>query len=244
MSMAALRWVRPVRCTPTQKVVLWALADHADDRGEAWPSIAGLIEATCLSERSVRGALRELEACGLIKTSPGGGRNRTSTYRLAMEQNGAARAETRQDLPRIEPEEKGQHVQEKGQILHERGQLAQEKGHVLPPNPQEPSRTLIEPPKRARAAPTIVAIPEWLPLDAWAEWCSHKGRKWGEGIGPTKALHLLRRYRDEGHDPREVIDHSIASGYAGLFPSKTLKPRAAAGKLDWVDNHPLFQRSA
>lgn len=243
MSMVALRWVRPIRCSASQKAVLWALADQANDAGEAWPSMATLVEATCLSERTIQSALLGLRQAGLVVATIGGGRHRTTLYCLPLETPQEPR-DTPQEPQGIHPQETPQELHETPQQVRDTPQQVRETPQEPHPNPQEPSRTLIEPPKRARAAPTIVVLPEWLPLDAWAEWCSHKGRKWGEGIGPTKALHLLRRYRDEGHDPREVIDHSIASGYAGLFPSKTTKPRAAAGKLDWVDNHPLFQRSA
>lgn len=176
MSMAALRWVRPIRCTPTQKAVLWALADQADDAGEAWPSVAGLMEATCLSERSVRGALRELEALGWLRTSAGGGRNRTSTYHLAVDRNGAADAETRQQAPRIRPAEKGQRVPEKGHVLPERGQVVQEKGQQVPPNPHNPH----EPPRTLTLIAPVVREP-----DAFEAWWRHYPRKVGKDAART-----------------------------------------------------------
>jgi hypothetical protein len=40
------------------------------------------------------------------------------------------------------------------------------------------------------------------------------------GAGPVKAIALLSRYREEGHEARDVIDHSLANGWAGLFPPK------------------------
>jgi DNA-binding transcriptional MocR family regulator len=52
------------RVSPTQKLVLLALADHADAGGECFPSVPMLAEKCSLSERSVQGALRELERAG------------------------------------------------------------------------------------------------------------------------------------------------------------------------------------
>lgn len=67
MSMAALRWARAVRgVTGTQKLVLWALADMANDYAEAWPAATALGDDCCLSERAVREAMDALEAGGLI----------------------------------------------------------------------------------------------------------------------------------------------------------------------------------
>jgi hypothetical protein len=46
----------------TQKFVLVALADIANDHGECYPSVATLMERCSLSERAVQGALSALEA--------------------------------------------------------------------------------------------------------------------------------------------------------------------------------------
>ena len=54
--------------TAPQRLVLLRLAEHAGPDSCAWPSIRLLIEYTELSERTVRDALRALEAAGHIKT--------------------------------------------------------------------------------------------------------------------------------------------------------------------------------
>jgi len=67
MSMAGLRWAREIRgITSTQKLVLFALADMANDAGECWPSASVLAADCCLSERAVRSAFDALEAIGLL----------------------------------------------------------------------------------------------------------------------------------------------------------------------------------
>lgn len=67
MSMAALRWARAVRgVSGTQKLVLWALADMANDYAEAWPTAIAVGEDCCISERAVRDAMDALESAGFI----------------------------------------------------------------------------------------------------------------------------------------------------------------------------------
>ena len=75
--------------TSTQKLVLLALADNANDRGECFPSMSMLARKTSLSDRAVRGAVRELETTGIVRSETRAG---TSTlYRL--------RVQPRNDVP-------------------------------------------------------------------------------------------------------------------------------------------------
>lgn len=63
--------------SPVQKLVLISLADQANDEGVCWPSVSSIEKRTCLSERSVRGAVKSLEAIGFISRHERIGR---STY--------------------------------------------------------------------------------------------------------------------------------------------------------------------
>ena len=59
-------WSVPVRNAP-QRLVLLALADQANAEHICWPSQLTIAERTRLSERTVRGALKELEGAGVIR---------------------------------------------------------------------------------------------------------------------------------------------------------------------------------
>ncbi len=64
----------------TEKLVLLALADNANDAGECFPSMSMLAQKTCVCERAVRNAIRDLEASGYVSSSSRAG---TSTlYRI------------------------------------------------------------------------------------------------------------------------------------------------------------------
>jgi hypothetical protein len=86
MSLKAHNWAWSVPdLSPTQKLVLLRLADHADEDDCAWPSIASVARATGLSDRAVRDAIRGLEAAKVIGTKHRAGKNgapTSSRYRL------------------------------------------------------------------------------------------------------------------------------------------------------------------
>lgn len=67
MGIRAMLWAWNWTLSPTQKMVLIALAWHSDDGGSCWPSQTRLARLSGLSERSVRRAARELEQQNLIR---------------------------------------------------------------------------------------------------------------------------------------------------------------------------------
>ncbi len=71
-----------LRLPPTEKAVLMSLADQANDAGVCWPSVASLMERTCLGERTVRRAVRALEESGYLATDLQAMKN--NRYRLDL----------------------------------------------------------------------------------------------------------------------------------------------------------------
>jgi Helix-turn-helix domain len=70
-------------------LVLLALADHADDRGFCYPSMARIAEKARMNERSARRICRRLETSGrLEKEANSGGRNRTNRFRVIPQKPG------------------------------------------------------------------------------------------------------------------------------------------------------------
>lgn len=66
-------------------LVLLAIADHADDRGEAWPGIPRLALKSRLSERHVRRCLKTLESSLELAILPNGSRCGGPLYRICLE---------------------------------------------------------------------------------------------------------------------------------------------------------------
>lgn len=98
MSIPAIAWARTVTTgSPTRKAVLYALADrHNADTGRCDPSPAKIAKDTELSESSVKKALRELAADGIIQSirrKREDGSSRTNLYRFpALDGEGATSA--------------------------------------------------------------------------------------------------------------------------------------------------------
>lgn len=78
---------------------------------------------------------------------------------------------------------------------------------------------------KAAAQPAVPAfvLPDWIPQDTWAAYC--KARTAKKAKNEPHALGLivkdLERFRAVGHDPVEILNNSIKSGWAGVFEPKT-----------------------
>lgn len=119
----------------TDKLVLLALADYANDAFECWPSIDALAAKCSLKERGTRQIIRRLEAAGWLSVVVGGGRHACNRYTI----NPAPHAPLVTDKPGTTcPVQSA-----------ERGHSTTERGHSTTLNPAphapEPSRTIKEP---------------------------------------------------------------------------------------------------
>lgn len=84
-TLALIQWLREVRDAPlthAQRSVALALALRARN-GEAWPSMATLSNDSQCKPTAARGAIRQLEAFGLVRVGWSAGRL-ANTYRLTM----------------------------------------------------------------------------------------------------------------------------------------------------------------
>jgi len=79
-------WAAPC-ASASEKLVLLALADRADDGGVAWPSMATMATRCGLSAKQVRRHIRALVHRGLIGVLSGGkgGRATTPKYKLLLQ---------------------------------------------------------------------------------------------------------------------------------------------------------------
>lgn len=85
MSIEAINWSFSVRgIKSSEKLVLVALANHANTNGEAWPSICQLSECTSLDRKTVMKSIGVLVECGLIECvgTVKGETRRVKTYRM------------------------------------------------------------------------------------------------------------------------------------------------------------------
>lgn len=74
-------WER-LELDPYERLVLLSLADHADDDGLCYPSVARLCQRTGMKERGVQTVVKRLAAKGLITIDPNAGRRGANLYTI------------------------------------------------------------------------------------------------------------------------------------------------------------------
>jgi hypothetical protein len=88
VSLEAMIWAKRQRLPPGPKIVLLMLADAADpERGECWPSVRWMQEATSLSDRSIQRYFAHLRERGLIEIEDRfghKGRQTSNLFRLRL----------------------------------------------------------------------------------------------------------------------------------------------------------------
>lgn len=68
-----------LRLPPSEKFVLLALADNANDDGTCWPSVSTISGKTSLAERTVRGVIHRLQRTGYVSIEERYGRSHVFT---------------------------------------------------------------------------------------------------------------------------------------------------------------------
>jgi DNA-binding transcriptional ArsR family regulator len=98
MSIDALNWAWEQECpNPTAKLVLMALADHANADGECWPSMKKIAERSGITARQVSTHISRLSELGLVEKASRrrfGGQYRGWDYRLNIHRKQATSGST------------------------------------------------------------------------------------------------------------------------------------------------------
>jgi len=208
----------------SDRFVLLALADYANDDGECWPSIAGLMAKTCMSERGVQTVLRRLIAGGFVTMQVGGGRSKTSTYTVKTPH---LTVETPHQKPRISQ----QTPQDAPLFDVETPQQTTETPHLTALNPApgapEPSVTIIQPSEKEEVAqaPSSSAVRkvlvEFASPAAVTSFMAYRSRVKGGALTVTGAKRLathLRNVIDRGGDPDDALGMAEEKGWKSVEP--------------------------
>jgi len=234
MSMQALRIARDARgLGPTQKLVLYVLADMANDAGECWPSMAAIVAASELSERAVHTAVKGARAAGYLLLEMGGGRGRTTLYRVVNPAGNAGKGAAGSGFSEAETP---QQVQETPHVVQETPQEVQETPQEVHP---EASRSL-----KKQKKDKIVARASQLP-ESWRPNAD------GEAFARERGLHLRNTY-DEFRDYHRSKGSTFKdwdaawrtwSRNAVKFGTKTPALRKPAqSNLSWMADPDAFER--
>lgn len=194
MSIKVMSAVWEMKLPDSEKLILLALADWADDQGRCWPSVAQLSAKSSKSERTVQAALKSLESKGALARDmkPGKG-----TVYTINPRSGFTPAETAPP-----------------QRLRRTPAAAAPNTSIHTNREANASLTPL-PPKRADR----FVLPDWVPADAWAgyEDMRRKARKPMTDRARRLAIAKLGELAAAGDDPGAVLDQSTMNNWQGLF---------------------------
>lgn len=220
MSFDAIRWAlaQPVQKSAA-KFLLVALADCVNEKSEdwlCWPSGAHLSKTTSQDRKTVLAGMKYLQDAGyIVDTGEKVGQTKQiAVYLLKTPEIGTVQGDAKES-----------------QISHE---TVPKTGHGTSKEPvMEPVK---EPVIKKRASKSqnfdaaSVDLPEWLPAETWQMWVRNRKQAGKPMTADAAKLQLrnLAKYRDQGQDPVQVIEHAIASGWQGLYPIRQSQQGAAA----------------
>lgn len=209
MSIEAMTWAfKRKGLTPTEKIVLLALADWANDDGECYPGQTTIAEKCDVSERTVRSVLARLIEWGLIDSEerrrPDGYRT-SNLYRLRTSPaNPAAEAS-----PAKSDDLTGKIAQPHRQLI------AGQEPSVEPP--VEPSDLSPAPPSELSTGATVAQVQFLCDLEVlFGGWRTHLPRPGYEGLSMDEASDMIREAvalldSPELRDPPPTDHESYAS---------------------------------
>jgi DNA-binding transcriptional ArsR family regulator len=199
---------------PTARLIMLALADHADDDGRCYPAMSRLCERTGLTDRAIQKNMKALVDDGFVTIHPNAGRAGSNLYIVT------ATPERRSPPNDVHPRTT----------------------FTTPPNDvrqtperrsDKPSRTIIEPSEKkerasahrsqARAILCEVASPA-----AVTSFMAYRNRHKGGALTDTAASRLaasLRAIFDAGGDPDDALGMAEERGWQTVKPDWYFKER-------------------
>ena len=211
MSNAALTWAWPIPIKGPKKIVLIALAEHADAEGACWPSIQRLVLYSGICERAVRSALVDLESAKIITVDRKNGRAGRAGNHYLLDINTAPdtfiNKAPHADLPTVSPKTIRHLLPENKASPAENKAPHSENKAPHAPEPLEPSRTLKEPSLSGASAPTPKPakrqsrIPaDWKPDDKGISFANERSVDIRAEVPK-----FLDRHQAKGSDRKSVV---------------------------------------
>ena len=216
----------------TDLLMLLALADFSDDQGNSYPAVPTLAAKCRMSPRNAGYILKNLQSTGELEIRPNEGPRGTNRYRIVLEalvplkpaagvkQAGGVQPAAGVGMKRTAGVQPAAGVQPTSE--------APAVGCTAPLQPiaDEPSLNRQEPSSKARRvrseASADVALPDWIPRETWADFVAMRKamRKAMTPAAMRLQVKTLGDLRAQGHDPKAVLEQSIAASWQGLFPVK------------------------
>ena len=85
--------------------------------------------------------------------------------------------------------------------------------------------------------PLDISLPNWISVSLWREWVEFRQalrKPIRTEQGANGAIRELEKFRQQGFTPEQVIRHSIANEYQGLFAPKGVRPETLLRQVNTV----------
>ena len=85
--------------------------------------------------------------------------------------------------------------------------------------------------------PLDIPLPHWISVSLWREWVEFRQalrKPIRTEQGANGAIRELEKFRQQGFSPEQVIRHSIANEYQGLFAPKGVRPETLLRQVNTV----------
>lgn len=205
----------------TTKFVLVALADYANEVGEAYPTIETITGKTSLNRKTIISALKELSLLGFIADTGmvRGKTGQVKVWKLQLKSE-------KQRVPKTEPLNKADELPQKPNSTKngtvpflpdndtENGTLKESQKRDT-----EPSVLLTtkEPPVKEtkKEKPEMPDLPDWIDSEAWDEWMVHR-KKLKASNSPRAIRSLIKDLeiiKQSGINPTDAIDIALKKGW-------------------------------
>jgi hypothetical protein len=205
MSVRMMTLVWELQLADSEKLVLLALADWANDEGLCWPSIDTLAKKCSKSERTIQACIRSLCSKGHLTQKRG--THKTPDYivhpivRFADPRSGCT-----------------------PQSLHPAA-AAPDPRSPCTPTPAAAAPNTSKKPKEPSKGRAAYPPPPGVSDDSWSDYLKLRERKKAP-MSATAYKRLCSKLAElEAHDPNEIVATSVERGWTGFFePRGDAKP--------------------
>lgn len=184
--------------------------------GKCWPGIAYLKKRLGIRPATVIAATRLLEGAGFIRIQKTRGKG--NVYELAHFRQSASEVE----LEAISTAETHGVSEAETVMTVSRNSQTVSQTTERPVPPRKPNKTLEPRLNEQDNGASALQLPDWVPEESWQDFLEMRRelRKFPTIHAQDLLVRKLGQLRNEGHDPKAVLEQSIINSWQGLFELK------------------------
>ena len=234
MSIRIMSAVWDINLAASEKIVLLALADAADDDGRCWPSIATIGRKASKSPRTVQSCIQALIEAGHLSRREVVGRGCYYTVHPRKTRTPANSAPRKTRTP---PPQNSHPTPANSAGDPRKSRTQTIKNH------KEPSLNRITSPKRQKADETLVfPCPHWCEKSLWNDFMANRKAKkltstdtaYRNVIANLETLHGIHPDKTL----TEIFTAIVARGWGGIYdPFRPSSPQHEKDKSPWIMEH-------